>query len=175
MSRSWERKVSKNMNQLNKQRKKQGQASIGAGSSVAHDGGDVFKGRKYVLPIVLLALAVLYLLLGMVTVEAGTGSQTMNWIGVSLYILLALMIFLRKPYLKVGRSTLSTFKFNRERKLSASEISKIKILQGSVVIESKGKGGNWVFSRLINRYDTKAMGERLEQFAKVNQIPVENE
>ncbi|SMF86435.1 hypothetical protein SAMN05661091_3389 [Paenibacillus uliginis N3/975] len=174
MSRSWERKVSKNMSQLNKQRKKQGQAILGTTNTSTSD-GDVFKGRKYVLPIILLALAVLYALLGLATVDAGTGSKTMNYIGVSLYILLALMIFLRKPYLKVGRSTVSTFKFNRERKLTASEISKIRILQGSVVIENKARGGNWVFSRLINRYDTKAMGERLEQFAKVNNIPVEHE
>lgn len=174
MSRSWERKVSKNMSQLNKQRKKQGQAILGTTNTSTGD-GDVFKGRKYVLPIILLALAVLYALLGLATVDAGAGSKTMNYIGVSLYILLALMIFLRKPYLKVGRSTVSTFKFNRERKLTASEISKIRILQGSVVIENKARGGNWVFSRLINRYDTKAMGERLEQFAKVNNIPVEHE
>lgn len=174
MSRSWERKVSKNMSQLNKQRKKQGQSMVGTTATVASD-GDVFKGRKYVLPIVLIALAALYALLGIATAEAGAGNTALNWIGVSLYLLLALMIFLRKPYLKVGRSTVSTFKFNRERKLTASEISKIKILQGSVVIENKARGGNWVFSRLINRYDTKAMGERLEQFAKVNNIPVEHE
>lgn len=173
MSRSWERKVNKNMAQLNKQRKKQGQSTVG--SAVAADGSTVFKGRKYVLPIVLIALAALYGLLGMATVEAGGGSQTLNWVGVSLYILLALMIFLRKPYLKVERSTLSTFKFNRERKLTAKEISKIRILPGSVVIENKGRGGNWVFSRLINRYNTDAMGEKLEQFAKANQIPVENQ
>lgn len=172
MSRSWERKVSKNMSQLNKQRKKQGQSMLGTTTTVASD-GDVFKGRKFVLPIVLVALAVLYGLLGIATAEAG--NTVLNWIGVSLYLLLALMIFLRKPFLKVGRSTLSTFKFNRERKLAVSEISKIKILQGSVVIENKARGGNWVFSRLINRYDTKAMGERLEQFAKVNNIPVEHE
>lgn len=172
MSRSWERKVSKNMSQLNKQRKKQGQSMLGTTTTGASD-GDVFKGRKFVLPIVLVALAVLYGLLGIATAEAG--NTVLNWIGVSLYLLLALMIFLRKPFLKVGRSTLSTFKFNRERKLAASEISKIKILQGSVVIENKARGGNWVFSRLINRYDTKAMGERLEQFAKVNNIPVEHE
>lgn len=174
MSRSWERKVSKNMSQLNKQRKKQGQALVGT-TTVGTNDGDVFKGRKYVLPIILVALAVLYALLGIATVEAGGGSQTLNWIGVSLYLLLALMIFLRKPYLKVGRSTVSTMKFNRERKLAASEISQIKITKGSVVIETKARGGNWVFSRLINRYDTTAMGERLGQFAKVNNIPVEHE
>ncbi|WP_106767776.1 hypothetical protein [Paenibacillus faecalis] len=174
MSRSWERKVSKNMSQLNKQRKKQGQPVLGTGTTPTSD-GDVFKGRKYVLPFVLIALGALYAMLGVLTPGVTEGSQTITWFGVGLYILLALMIFLRKPYLKVGRSTVSTMKYNRERNLMASEISKIRILKGSVVIENKGRGGNWVFSRLINRYDTDAMGERLEQFAKVNQIPVERE
>lgn len=55
MSRSWERKVNKNMSQLNKQRKKQGLSSY-QGSTIS-DKSDVFKGRKYVLPLVLVALA----------------------------------------------------------------------------------------------------------------------
>ncbi|MBO2943045.1 hypothetical protein JJQ72_03500 [Paenibacillus sp. F411] len=171
MSRSWERKVSKNLAQVNKQRKKQGQTSIG-GNGTAAD-GHIFKGRKYVLPIVLLALAGLYALLGRATASAAGASDVLNWVGVSLYVLLAIMIFLRKPFLKVGRNTLSTFKFNRERKLSPSEISKIRLLNGSVVIETSAKGGNWVFSRLINRYDTDAMGKRLEEFASMHQIAVE--
>lgn len=171
MSRSWERKVSKNMSQLNKQRKKQGLSGYEGSSSAGS--GDIFKGRKYVLPIILLALAALYALLGSYTEEAGGGNSALNWIGVSLYILLAVMIFLRKPYLKVEKSAVSTFKFNRERRLNVSEIEKILIADGSVVIQGKGRGGNWVFSRLINRYDTKAMGERLEEFAKAHQIPVE--
>ncbi|MEK3735413.1 MULTISPECIES: hypothetical protein [Paenibacillus] len=171
MSRSWERKVNKNMAQLNKQRKKQGlsgyQGSGTAGSA------DIFRGRKYVLPIILLALAALYALLGTFTTEEGQSNSVLNWVGVSLYILLAVMIFLRKPYLKVEKAAVSTFKFNRERRLNVSEIEKILIADGSVVIQGKGRGGNWVFSRLINRYDTKAMGERLEEFAKVHHIPVE--
>lgn len=174
MSRSWERKVSKNMQQLNKQRKKQGLSSY-QGSAIS-DNSDVFKGRKYVLPIVLLALAGLYALLGSATATATGGSNNaLNWIGVSLYVLLALMIFLRKPYLKIERASVSTMKFNRERRMAATEIEKIKLAQGSVVIQGKGKAGNWVFSRLINLYDTNAMGERLEEFAKAHHIPVERD
>ena len=171
MSRSWERKVNKNMAKLNKQRKKQGQSTLYVQSAASE--GDVFKGRKYILPIILLALALLYALVGAAAVQAGAGSDIMNYIGVGLYVLLAVMIFLRKPYLKVTKNSVHTFKYNRERSLAASEIAKIKISDGSVVIESKGRGGNWVFSRLVNRYDTKAMGARLEQFAQINQIPVE--
>ncbi|MBT2763108.1 hypothetical protein [Paenibacillus sp. ISL-20] len=173
MSRSWERKVNKNMSQLNKQRKKQGLTSYQV--SAVTDKHDVFKGRKYVLPLVLVALAGVYALLGTATSEAAGGSNdVLNWVGVSLYILLALMIFLRKPYLKIERASVSTMKFNRERRLAVSDIEKIKLASGSVVIQGKGKAGNWVFSRMMNLYDTKAMGERLEKFAKTHQIPVEH-
>ncbi|GAB6930151.1 hypothetical protein JCM10914A_41340 [Paenibacillus sp. JCM 10914] len=174
MSRSWERKVNKNMAQLNKQRKKQGMSSYQGGAISANN--DIFKGRKYVLPLVLLALAGLYALLGTATSNAaGGGNEVLNWIGVSLYILLALMIFLRKPYLKIERSSVSTMKFNRERRLAVTDIEKIKLAQGSVVIQGKGKAGNWVFSRMMNLYDTDAMGKRLEEFAKAHQIPVDRD
>lgn len=174
MSRSWERKVNKNMSQLNKQRKKQGLTTY-QGTAIS-DKNDVFKGRKYVLPIVLVGLAGLYALIGNATSAAtGDSNDALNWIGVSLYILLALMVFFRKPYLKVERAAVSTMKFNRERRLAVSDIEKIKIASGSVVIQGKGKEGNWVFSRVMNLYDTKAMGERLEEFAKVHRIPVEHD
>ena len=135
MSRSWERKVNKNMSQLNKRR---GLTSY-QGSAV-NDKHDVFKGRKYVLPLVLVALAGLYALLGTATSQATGGSNdVLNWVGVSLYILLALMIFLRKPYLKIERASVSTMKFNRERRLAVSEIEKIKLASGSVVIKAREK------------------------------------
>lgn len=174
MSRSWERKVSKNMSQLNKQRKKQGLTSY-QGTAVS-DNNDVFKGRKYVLPLVLVALAGVYALVGSAASAAsGDSNNTLNLVGVGLYILLAVMIFFRKPYLKVERAAVSTMKFNRERRLAASDIEKIKIATGSVVIQGKGKAGNWVFSRMMNLYDTKAMGERMEEFAKAHSIPVEHD
>lgn len=71
------------------------------------------------------------------------------------------------------KNAVSTIKFNRDRRLTADNIAKIKLAKGSVVIEPKGKGGNWVFTRLINRYDTDAIGERLERFAQTHNIPLE--
>jgi hypothetical protein len=92
---------------------------------------------------------------------------------VGLYLLLAAMLYFRRPFLKVERARLSTIKFNRERWLPAAEIEKITLSRSAVTIKHKGKRSTWVFSRLINRYDTAAMGERLEQFGKANNIPVE--
>ncbi len=181
MSRSWERMVQKNSAQLNKQRKKQGKPSLYSSNGSAT--ADVFKGRNFVLPITLVALAVIYLLLGMTSQQAAMNTS-LNWIVVGLYVLLAIMIFLRRPFLKVDKNMLSTIKFNRDRRLTADQIAKIKAGSGSIVIEMKGtkgkkgkeiKGGNWVFTRLINRYDTEAMAERLERFAASFNIPFEKQ
>ncbi|MEI0737057.1 hypothetical protein VQ056_10905 [Paenibacillus sp. JTLBN-2024] len=82
--------VQKNSAQLNKQRKKQGKPSLYSSNSSAT--ADVFKGRNFVLPITLVALAVIYLLLGMTSQQAAMNTS-LNWIVVGLYVLLAIMIF----------------------------------------------------------------------------------
>lgn len=170
MARSWERQVRKNSAQLNKQRKKEGKPSI---YSTGGPSADVYKGRNYVLPITMVALAAVYFLLGMLGQEGTAGNSGMTWIIMAMYVFLGLMIFLRRPFLRVEKSAVSTIKFNRDRRLTADNIAKIKLAKGSVVIEPKGKGGNWVFTRLINRYDTDAIGERLERFAQTHNIPLE--
>lgn len=175
MARSWERMVEKNKKQLNQKRKKQGQSGISTTGSIAS--GDRFKGRKIIFPFVLIMLAILY---GLLTWASSTLPDTekqtspiMNWFVVIAYIVLGVILYLKRPYLLVNKDNLQTPKLNRVRSVPSSDITKIKVAKGSVVIEQKGKGGNWVFTRLLNRYDIKAMGERLEQFAKVNNIPFE--
>ncbi|VTR46924.1 Uncharacterised protein [Actinobacillus pleuropneumoniae] len=72
-------KSAKICRKLNKQRKKQGLTSY-QGSAI-NDKHDVFKGRKYVLPLVLVALAGLYALLGTATSQAAGGSNdVLNWV-----------------------------------------------------------------------------------------------
>lgn len=173
MARSWERMVQRNTQQVNKRRKKDGKDSIY--SSRSSDQGDVYKGRNIVFPVVLVLLGLLYGMIASLDASTSGNSKVLNWVGVVLYFALAAMIFFRKPYLKVERSRVSTFKFNRQRILEAGDIEKIVISKGSVSIKPKAKRGHWIFSRLINRYDTAVMGERMEQFAKQHRIPVEHE
>ncbi|WP_379126890.1 hypothetical protein [Paenibacillus sp. sgz500958] len=173
MARSWERMVQRNTKQANKLRKKTGKDSIHA-YSTASKNSDVYKGRNIVLPVVLLGLGVMYWLVGSIDETRGNGSL-MNWLGIVLYFVLAALIFFRRPYLKVDRARLSTFKFNRERFLAPADIEKIILSRRSVVIKHKNKRAKWVFSKLINRYATEAMGVRLEEFAKVNHITLEHE
>ncbi|WP_238651588.1 hypothetical protein [Paenibacillus piscarius] len=176
MSRSWERMVQRNTKQVNQQRKKQGKESIYGTSSKAgaKSSADIFKGRNIVFPFVLVLLGIMFWVVGSIDEAKGSGILA-NWLGVVLYFLLAALLFFRRPFLKIDRARLSTIKFNRERFLSAAEIEKITLSRGMVAIKYKGKRKQWIFSKLINRYDTAAMGERLEQFAKNNNIELVHE
>lgn len=90
MARSWERQVRKNSAQLNKQRKKEGKPSI---YSTGGPSADIYKGRNYVLPITMVALAAVYFLLGMLGQEGTAGNSGMTWIIMAMYVFLGLMIF----------------------------------------------------------------------------------
>ncbi|AHV97721.1 hypothetical protein [Paenibacillus sabinae] len=174
MARSWERMVQRNSQQINKRRKKEGKESIYRSSPAGQT--DVYKGRNIIFPVLLAALGILYWMIGQFdTSSASQNSLMLNWVGVVLYFALAAMIFFRRPYLKVERARVSTFKFNRQRFLEASDIEKIVISRNSVSIKPKAtKRGQWTFSRLLNRFDTSVMGERMEQFANQHKISVEH-
>ncbi|MEK4515754.1 hypothetical protein NSS64_10795 [Paenibacillus sp. FSL H8-0122] len=175
MARSWERMVQRNTKQINQQRKKQGKDSIYTSSTkTAAKSIDIFKGRNIVFPVVLMLLGIMFWVVG--SIDEAKGSRILaNWLGVVLYFLLAALLFFRRPFLKVERARISTIKYNRERFLAAADIEKITLSRSVVTIKYKGKRKQWIFSKLINRYDTAAMGERLEQFAKNNNIEVVHE
>ncbi|PWW00677.1 hypothetical protein DFQ01_11230 [Paenibacillus cellulosilyticus] len=161
MSRSWERKVRNNMNKLNKQRKKQGiQAVVPAG-----DRSDTFKGRSYIGPILLILITAMYALF----VQADKSQATMYWVTIGCYLFLALLFVLRRPYIKVGTDYVQTRKFSGDRKLKPEDIKSITAQEGYVVIE-RVRGSNWVFSRIMNRYPTIEISERLKQFAKQHNV-----
>ncbi|KAA9006509.1 hypothetical protein F4V43_06080 [Paenibacillus spiritus] len=172
MARSWERMVQRNQKQLNARRKKEGK---GASASVSAAGkADIYRGRNIIFPTLLFVLGLLYAFVGLVGTPEGVNSAW-NWIGIALYMLLAALIFFRRPYLKIERSRLSTFKFNRERILAAGDIGKIVVSRGTVTIVPKSKRGKWVFARLTNRYDIEAMSKGVEAFAAQHKITLVRE
>jgi hypothetical protein len=173
MARSWERMVQRNTQQINKQRKKQGKDTIYA-STTPGKNTDVFKGRNIGFPVVLFVLGSMFWVVGSIDQTKGSGMLS-NWLGVILYYLLAALLFFRRPYLKVQSARLSTIKFNRERGLPAADIEKIILSRGAVVIKHKGKRTKWIFTKLMNRYDTNAMSTRLEAFANANHIELVHE
>ncbi|TJY44231.1 hypothetical protein E5161_02245 [Cohnella pontilimi] len=167
MSRSWERKVERNVKTVNKRRKKEGKTSLSAQTQK----GDRFLGRNYIFPILLVLLMAFYV----VTFspwKVKAQSTTMFWVTLGCYLLLALFYFLRRPYLSVTRDTLETRRFSGYKRLNAGEIRKIVLQPGYVVIETV-KGANWVFSRVINRYPVDRMGERLKAFAELHHVQLE--
>ncbi|MCA1292007.1 hypothetical protein LBW89_03125 [Paenibacillus sp. alder61] len=173
---SFDRKVERNRVRMNKKGK--GPSRIGGGGqdprySLGPKGeGEVFRGRNILLPGVLVLLALLYAVVGLIG-NASEVNSMLFWVTIVLYLILALTIFLRKPYLRIHKGWLYTSKFNRDRALEANNISKIKVGRGKITIIPKSKDVNWVFYRMRNRFDTEAMGERLEQYAKLHHVSFE--
>ncbi|REJ20655.1 MAG: hypothetical protein C6W55_06580 [Thermobacillus sp.] len=171
MSRSWERKVRKNTEQLNKRRKKAGLKAVASPGAVT----DRYRGRNYVLPALLILFIGFYIY--MMTIPADDPNTTnpfetpIFWLTVACYLALAALFWFRRPYLLVGRDFVGTRKFTGDKTLTASAIKAITVIRpGYIIIEPK-KGGNWVFSRMLNRYPIDEMADRLQRFAEDNRIP----
>ncbi|AJY77071.1 hypothetical protein [Paenibacillus beijingensis] len=164
MSRSWERKVRRNTAQMNQKRKKQGLGQLVPDSEKV----DRFRGRNYIFPIVLLLIIAVYAFLS----TGSTQNVGTTWTTIGLYLLLALMFYLRRPYLAVGADYVQTRRMFGDRRLQPANIKAISVQPGYVVIQPV-KGANWVFSRLLYRYPVDEMKERLSSFAKLHNITFE--
>ncbi|GLX68127.1 hypothetical protein [Paenibacillus glycanilyticus] len=167
MSRTWERKVRKNTSQINKARKKHGVSQIGTSTAPKVDR---YTGRNYIFPIVLILLISMYTVF--VTTDPEFEPSSMFWVTIGCYIFLALIFFLRRPYIIVGKDYIQTRKMTGDKKLYVSNIKGISVQKGAVVI-MQIKGANWVFSKLLNRYPTEEIGRKLADFAKTNNLPFE--
>lgn len=165
MSRSWERMVLKNSKNMNKRRKKEGKQSMRPNAPQV----DKFVGRNFIVPTMLFMLIILYVTLAQPWSDNFMQDPTLFWVTVGCYVLLAAFYFFRRPYLAVTRDTLETRKFTGYKHLRPAQIRKISSMPGYILIESV-KGGNWVFSRFMNRYPLDRMGERLKVYADLHQI-----
>ena len=93
------------------------------------------------------------------------------WLTVSMYILLAIIVFwLRRPFLTIGRTSLTTRKFTGLKIVNAEDIKKIEVQGSIIIIEFNNKRANWVFSKLFNRFNIELMAEKLREFAVRNKI-----
>lgn len=165
MSRSWERMVLKNSKKMNKRLKKEGKKPLNPNAPQV----DKYSGRNYIVPILLLMLIILYITLAQPWSNNFTQDTTMFWVTISCYIVLALFYYMRRPYLAVTRDTLETRKFSGYKTLRPTEIRKITVQPGYIVVESV-KGTNWVFSRLMHRYPLERMSERLKIYSDLHHV-----
>ncbi|MEF3301647.1 hypothetical protein [Paenibacillus sp. GYB003] len=132
MSRKWERMVYKNSKELNAKRKKAGHAPI---SVSAEEQMDVFKGRSWFLPALLVACSLFFAIVSVALYE----TQTLYWITVIGYLALGVMYFLRRPYIKIGKQKLATRRMGVDKVFDAGEIESITVQSGSIAIQIKGK------------------------------------
>lgn len=161
--------VENNRKVVNKQRVKGGKSKL---SSDGQTEMDLYRGRSIFLPIFFMSISIMFV---MFFGQAGQ-QDTLYWVTVVSYFILALyFFFLKRPYLKVGKSQISTRKLGREKIIPASDVEKITIQPSYIIVTIKGKRSQMVFSRLFNRYDLKAMSAGLKEFAHKHTIAYEVE
>ncbi|TNJ68146.1 hypothetical protein FE784_00325 [Paenibacillus hemerocallicola] len=163
MSRRWERMVQKNSKEMNRKRLKTGKTPITVSTQ---EQMDVFKGRSWFLPTLLVACSLFFAIVSVAYYE----TQTLYWVTVAGYLALGVMYFLRRPYIKVGKQKLSTRRMGMDKVFGADEIESISVQPGSVAIQLKGKRTRWVLSKFQSLYDIPALAARLKKFADVNGI-----
>jgi len=172
MSRSWERQVRKNAGAINKQRKKMGLESLSSPAAKI----DRFKGRNYIWPAMLILFISFYTYMLTLPTDDPNAPKAwdapMFWVTIAAYLLLAALFFFRRPYLSVAKDYVGTRKMTGDKIMQASAIKQITVQPGYVIIEQV-KGASWVFSRMLNRYPIDQMAERLEEFAKANNVRFE--
>ncbi|GAA3404654.1 hypothetical protein ACFFNY_27270 [Paenibacillus hodogayensis] len=168
MSRKWERMVQKNSKDINSRRKKTGHTPI---SVSAQEQMDVYKGRSWFLPALLVACSLFFAIVSVMLYE----SQSLYWITVLGYMVLGVMYFLRRPYIKIGKQKLATRRMGMDKVFGADEIESISVQSGSVAIQLKGKRTRWVLSKFQSLYDIPAIAARLKKFAEHNGIAYKEE
>lgn len=169
MSRKWERMVRKNTKTVNKHRKKSGQPKI---SELQSDGSVTLKGRSWFLPMLLVATGVFCF----ISFRSMAGQDNLYWITGASYIFLAVLIYwVRRPFIKIGKSALTSRRFGGDRTIEASQIEGITISKEAVVVQIKPKGNRWVFTRLYNRFQMDELHEKIQEFAAKNNVPLKQE
>ncbi|WP_274362218.1 hypothetical protein [Paenibacillus thermotolerans] len=161
MSRKWERMVQKNKEKINKQRQKQGKTPLAAEQET------VVRGRSWFFPLVLTIMGIMFAL----TLAPTGGLTTFNAITVALYFVLAMFhFFLRRPYLKIGKSRLSWRTFTGEKALTASEIGTISFAPGSVLVQGKDGKTRRTFTKVMDLFPLDELKAALRQFAESNHV-----
>ncbi|RIX53600.1 hypothetical protein D3P08_09210 [Paenibacillus nanensis] len=168
MSRSWERKVRKNMGKLNKDRKKHGAGQIVLNAEKK----DKFTGRNFVLPSLLIVFVLFYIIV--FSTSPDFKSDGMFWLTIGCYFALAALFFFRRPYLTIGKDYVQSRRMMGDRRLGAKDIKSIRVQKGYVTILPQ-KGAGWMFSRTLNRFKTDEMADKLKTFAATYNIPFEQQ
>ncbi|WP_409346893.1 hypothetical protein [Paenibacillus sp. MBLB4367] len=169
MSRSWERMVERNQKKVNKSRVKSGRTAI---TATGAEEMRKFKGRSYMLPLILCSIGVF----NVVAFSAVNEGDKTFWYTSLAYVLLGAFIFLvRRPFLSIGKTKLVSRRFTGDHALQVNDIEEIVVSPGYVVVQLKEKKRRWVFSKLMNLFDISGMQAEIKQFAQKNNVPLKEE
>ncbi|WP_058304357.1 hypothetical protein [Gorillibacterium timonense] len=164
MSRKWERMVEKNQKTINAKRKKEGLSPV---SAKAKEAKEAFKGMNWMLPFFLVLITILNIVM-FIRQDAMTRG---NWITFAVYILLAvLLLFMNRPTLSIGRSSITSRRFASFQTATAADIEEIQLMKNAVVIRLKTKKKRWVYTKITHWFPIASVSERLREFAEVNHI-----
>lgn len=164
MSRKWEREIERNQKQMERLRKNQKPNT----SSSKFGNKQIFKGRSVLLPVFLLLASFFFMFILDVLGER----DFFYWVSIGSYWLLALIFFLRRPYLAIGPSELSTQRWTKEIHVKPSEVERIILADDSTVIVVKESKHRWVFSRIPHFYPMQELNRALKQYADKHGIPI---
>lgn len=171
MSRKWSRMVRKNTKVTNVQRKKSGQGLISSDSSSA-DQAKTFRGRSWVLPMLLVATGVFCF----IAFRGQAATDNLYWVTGASYIFLAfLMFWARRPFLRIGEHAITSRRFGGDRSLKADDIQEIAVNKDSIVISMKGKSARWAFSRIYHQFPVEETRPHLVAFAQRHGIALQQE
>ena len=158
------------MDQVNKQRKKQGKGSL----VLNNDGKQVskiettFKGRNFILPIVLILFIGMYNIIMFMNTEFVPSG--MFWFTNIAYVAMAALFFFRRPYLTIGKDYVQTRRMMGDKQQFAVAIKEIKVLTGGYIIIVPNHGSSWGFNKMFNRFPIDEMKVELKKFADKHNI-----
>lgn len=156
--------VARNRQALQKQKGKQAKQKSAKLSKMEQG---IFEGRNVFLSVLCWSVSLIFLFFFGQVGE----NETMFWLTVVLYFVFGLyFFFVKRPYIKVSQSELAIKRLGKVRTSPASDVEKITVQPGYVIIAVKGRRGHLIFSRFFNRYDTEALASRLQDFAQRHQI-----
>lgn len=171
MSRKWERMVTKNQRDINKARKKRGQAALPDGTGTKEK-EIVIKGRSWMLPSVLVLFAVMYF----ITTYKVTEMNGAYWFTGLSYIALAILVYLvRRPIIRISRNYLSVRRFTGDKFIEPKDIEELTLNMGHIVIQLKEKRKRFIYTKLQHRFPMEELTNKLREFAVQHKISLKDE
>lgn len=97
--------------------------------------------------------------------------ESMYWVTGFSYLFLALLMYwARRPFLRIGKTSLASRRFGGDRIVEASQISEITVSKDTIMVTLKPKGKRWVFTKFFHQMPMEAMIEKISDFASKNNV-----